>query len=236
MDYEKLGLFYLGKQYDPGTRARTEVPVLYESADLVTHAVIVGMTGSGKTGLGIGLIEEAAIDGIPVLISRSEGRPGQSAAHVPKPVGRGLHAVGEPGRSTRGRADSGGVWRQRGRAVGRRTCRLGPERRTGGRFRAGRRLHGLHAGQHARAANLHRGLLCGSRAGGDRRPRPAGRSGGCGRHQRARPRRHRCRAAAKPRAHPAVHAVRGAVAGGPGSRFGVAHHARPDAAGRPRSA
>ena len=73
MDYEKLGLFYLGKQLDPGTRMRTEVPVLYDSADLVTHGVIVGMTGSGKTGLGIGLIEEAAIDGIPVLAIDPKG-------------------------------------------------------------------------------------------------------------------------------------------------------------------
>ena len=73
MDYEKLGLFYLGKQYDPGTRVRTDLPALYESADLVTHAVIVGMTGSGKTGLGIGLIEEAAIDGIPVLAVDPKG-------------------------------------------------------------------------------------------------------------------------------------------------------------------
>jgi hypothetical protein len=73
MDYEKLGLFYLGKQYDPATGGRTEVPILYDSSDLLTHAVIVGMTGSGKTGLGIGIIEEAAIDGIPVLALDPKG-------------------------------------------------------------------------------------------------------------------------------------------------------------------
>ena len=73
MDFEKLGLFYLGRQYDPAARTRTEVPVLYDASDLVTHAVIVGMTGSGKTGLGIGLIEEAAIDGIPVLAIDPKG-------------------------------------------------------------------------------------------------------------------------------------------------------------------
>ncbi|MCC7177629.1 MAG: ATP-binding protein [Acidobacteria bacterium] len=73
MDYEKLGLFYLGKQYDIQARARTDVPVLYDSSDLVTHAVIVGMTGSGKTGLGIDLMEEAAIDGIPVLAVDPKG-------------------------------------------------------------------------------------------------------------------------------------------------------------------
>src|SRR5262245_7790760 len=72
MDIEKLGLFYLGKQLDAAGKL-TAVPVLYDAADLVTHAVILGMTGSGKTGLGIGLIEEAAIDGLPVLAVDPKG-------------------------------------------------------------------------------------------------------------------------------------------------------------------
>src|SRR5919108_4204774 len=71
--FEKLGLFYLGRRVDAGTRKVTDVPVLYESKDLVTHAAIIGMTGSGKTGLGIGLIEEAAIDGVPVLAIDPKG-------------------------------------------------------------------------------------------------------------------------------------------------------------------
>ena len=61
----------------------TDVPLLYDASDLVTHAVILGMTGSGKTGLGIGLIEEAAIDGIAGARGRSEGRPLEPAADVP---------------------------------------------------------------------------------------------------------------------------------------------------------
>jgi len=73
MDYEKLGVFYLGRQVDRDTRQRADAPLLYPSADLVTHGVIVGMTGSGKTGLGIDLIEEAAIDGIPVLAIDPKG-------------------------------------------------------------------------------------------------------------------------------------------------------------------
>ena len=73
LDYEKLGLFYLGKRYDLASGTRQPDPVLYDSKDLVTHAVCVGMTGSGKTGLGIGLIEEAAIDGIPVLAIDPKG-------------------------------------------------------------------------------------------------------------------------------------------------------------------
>ena len=72
-DYEKLGLFYLGKQFDLGKQTRLDDLVLYDSRDLLTHAVCVGMTGSGKTGLGISLIEEAAIDGIPVLAIDPKG-------------------------------------------------------------------------------------------------------------------------------------------------------------------
>jgi hypothetical protein len=73
MDYEKLGLFYLGRRVNSDTQEETDVPLLYDASDLVTHAVILGMTGSGKTGLGIGLIEEAAIDGIPVLAIDPKG-------------------------------------------------------------------------------------------------------------------------------------------------------------------
>jgi len=72
-DFEKLGLFYLGKRYDLAAGKRLDDLVLYDSKDLLTHAVCVGMTGSGKTGLGIGLIEEAAIDSIPVLAIDPKG-------------------------------------------------------------------------------------------------------------------------------------------------------------------
>ena len=72
-DFEKLGLFYLGKTYDLKHRKVTSELLLYESKHLTTHAVCVGMTGSGKTGLGIGLLEEAAIDGIPVIAIDPKG-------------------------------------------------------------------------------------------------------------------------------------------------------------------
>jgi hypothetical protein len=71
-DFEKLGVFYLGKRAGPDAPAEPEL-ILYDSKDLTTHAVIVGMTGSGKTGLGIGLIEEAAIDGIPTIAVDPKG-------------------------------------------------------------------------------------------------------------------------------------------------------------------
>ncbi len=73
VDYEKLGVFYLGKKYDAERRMRLDAPILYDSGDLLTHAVCVGMTGSGKTGLCIALIEEAAIDGIPSLVVDLKG-------------------------------------------------------------------------------------------------------------------------------------------------------------------
>jgi hypothetical protein len=72
-NYEKLGSFYLGRVYDMGTNKTTDEMLLYDSKDLVTHAVCVGMTGSGKTGLCISLIEEAAIDGVPSILIDPKG-------------------------------------------------------------------------------------------------------------------------------------------------------------------
>ena len=72
-DYEKLGAFYLGRPYDLGAKAPQPGLVLYDSKDLVTHAVCVGMTGSGKTGLCIAMIEEAALDGIPTIAIDPKG-------------------------------------------------------------------------------------------------------------------------------------------------------------------
>lgn len=72
-DYEKLGSFYLGREYDLAAKKISDNLLLYDSRDLVTHAVAVGMTGSGKTGLCIGLIEEAAIDGVPSILIDPKG-------------------------------------------------------------------------------------------------------------------------------------------------------------------
>jgi hypothetical protein len=70
--YEKLGAFYLGRDYDPRTDALGE-DLLYDSRDLTTHAVCIGMTGSGKTGLCLSLLEEAALDGIPAIAIDPKG-------------------------------------------------------------------------------------------------------------------------------------------------------------------
>ncbi len=72
-EYEKLGVFYLGKEYDVTSRKRRDNLLLYDSKDLTTHGVIIGMTGSGKTGLGIALLEEALIDNIPVIAIDPKG-------------------------------------------------------------------------------------------------------------------------------------------------------------------
>ncbi len=82
MDYERLGTFYLGKLYDSATKSTGEA-VMYDSRDLTTHAVCVGMTGSGKTGLCLALIEEALIDGVPVLAIDPKGDLGNLLLQFP---------------------------------------------------------------------------------------------------------------------------------------------------------
>lgn len=72
-DYEKLGVFYLGRPYNLKSKKTGEGLLLYDSRDLVTHAVCVGMTGSGKTGLCISLLEEAAMDNIPAIAIDPKG-------------------------------------------------------------------------------------------------------------------------------------------------------------------
>lgn len=84
MNYEQLGVFYLGREVDAATMEEEQQLLLYDSSDMTTHAVIVGMTGSGKTGLGVGLIEEAAIDGIPVLAIDPKGDLGNLALTFPE--------------------------------------------------------------------------------------------------------------------------------------------------------
>ena len=82
--YEKLGLFYLGRQLDGAGQAPAQLPLLFKSKDFTTHAAIIGMTGSGKTGLGIGLIEEAIIDNIPSIIIDPKGDMGNLLLTFPE--------------------------------------------------------------------------------------------------------------------------------------------------------
>src|SRR3954467_11869226 len=83
-NYEKLGAFYLGREFDPATNALKDDLVLYDSKDLTTHAVCVGMTGSGKTGLCLSLLEDAAIDGIPSICIDPKGDLGNLLLAFPE--------------------------------------------------------------------------------------------------------------------------------------------------------
>jgi hypothetical protein len=80
--YEKLGLFYLGREVQADGQP-TDRPLLYDSSNLTTHGVCLGMTGSGKTGLCIALLEEAAMDGIPALLIDPKGDLGNLLLSFP---------------------------------------------------------------------------------------------------------------------------------------------------------
>ncbi len=80
---ETNGKFYLGRVYDSKLAKTTDQNVLYEPADLTTHAVVVGMTGSGKTGLCIDLLEEAALNNIPALMIDPKGDMTNTLLHFP---------------------------------------------------------------------------------------------------------------------------------------------------------
>ncbi|MAU00878.1 MAG: hypothetical protein CL608_27350 [Anaerolineaceae bacterium] len=77
------GKFYLGHAVDAKTNEKTEQPLLYDPDDLVTHAVVVGMTGSGKTGLCLDLLEEAALNNVPALMIDPKGDITNALMHFP---------------------------------------------------------------------------------------------------------------------------------------------------------
>ncbi len=81
--YEKLGAFYLGRGYDLTTKQLQDDLVMYDSKDLVTHGAVLGMTGSGKTGLCLALLEEAAMDGIPLIAIDPKGDLGNALLTFP---------------------------------------------------------------------------------------------------------------------------------------------------------
>ncbi len=83
LNYEQLDLFYLGREVDVDSGKEIPLPLLFKSKNLTTHAAIIGMTGSGKTGLGIALLEEAAIDRIPALVIDPKGDMGNLLLSFP---------------------------------------------------------------------------------------------------------------------------------------------------------
>ncbi len=100
-DFEKLGAFYLGKRYDAEARGVTGELTLYDAKDLTTHAVCVGMTGSGKTGLCVSLLEEAAIDGVPAIIIDPKGDLGNLALRFPELRAADFEPYVDPGEAQR---------------------------------------------------------------------------------------------------------------------------------------
>ncbi len=96
-NFEKLGAFFLGKRVATSDGDPLDELVLYDSKDLTTHAAIVGMTGSGKTGLGIGLIEEAAMDRIPVIAIDPKGDLGNLLLSFPTLTAKKFEPWVDPG-------------------------------------------------------------------------------------------------------------------------------------------
>ncbi len=76
--------FYLGRAFDAASGKVTDKTLEYDPADLTTHGVVTGMTGSGKTGLCIGLLEEAALQGIPAIIIDPKGDLTNLVLHFPQ--------------------------------------------------------------------------------------------------------------------------------------------------------
>ena len=75
--------YFLGRIFDPKTNTTTSEPVMLDPSNLTTHAVVTGMTGSGKTGLCIGLLEEAALHGTPAIIVDPKGDLTNMVLHFP---------------------------------------------------------------------------------------------------------------------------------------------------------
>ena len=76
--------FYLGKLFDSAQNKVTDQPLQYDPADLTTHALVTGMTGSGKTGLCIALMEEAALQGVPAILIDPKGDLTNLLLHFPE--------------------------------------------------------------------------------------------------------------------------------------------------------
>ena len=227
---EKLGSFYLGKEYDLAARQLKDVQVNYDSRDLTTHAVCVGMTGSGKTGLCIDLLEEAALDGVPAIIIDPKGDITNLLLTFPdlrpedfKPwinaddaARKGL-SVDDFAVKTAHRLA------QRAGKLGRR-----PRPHQGAQGRG--RLRHLHPRLRGRAAGEHPVQLQGAeprlghRDGDPARPDPGHRFGAAGAGG------HRGRSRAQPRAHPALQHPGERLARRPGSGHRQADHGRAEAA------
>lgn len=113
------GKFYLGRIFDSQQTKTTDQSLLYEPADLTTHAVVVGMTGSGKTGLCIDLLEEAALNNIPALMIDPKGDITNTLLHFPNLLPQDFQPWVNPDQARRAgktleqaAADAAQLWKQ----------------------------------------------------------------------------------------------------------------------------
>ncbi len=126
------GEFYLGRIFDPAKGKTSDQSLLYDPADLTTHAFVVGMTGSGKTGLCIGLLEEAALNGIPALMIDPKGDITNLLLHFPELLPQDFQPWVNPDEARR----LGRRWRRQPKARplrGRKDWPTGESSRTGSR-------------------------------------------------------------------------------------------------------
>ncbi|MFO0943784.1 MAG: ATP-binding protein [Pirellulales bacterium] len=106
-DYELPASFYLGKKFELNGRQLLEDKVLYDAKDLTTHMMCVGMTGSGKTGLCLAMLEEAAIDGIPAICVDPKGDLGNLLLSFPNLQADDFAPWIEPGEAARKGMEAG---------------------------------------------------------------------------------------------------------------------------------
>ncbi len=150
--FEKLGAFYLGRVRDLERNTTTSEYVLYDSKDLTTHALCVGMTGSGKTGLCISLLEEAGIDGIPAIVVDPKGDIGNLLLTFPDLRPEDFRPWVDEAEAARQGQTPDEYAQQVADAVAGRAGRLGTGRGADPAFSVRRRPGDLHAGQQCRSA------------------------------------------------------------------------------------
>ena len=231
-DFEKLGSFYLGRVYDLAAGALKDDLLLYDAKDLVTHAVCVGMTGSGKTGLCIGLLEEAALDGVPAIVIDPKGDLCDLMLTFPELRPADFRPWVNEDDAARTGVSPDDYAAQQADVVAEGAGRLGPGRRAHRAPAGRRRRRDLHPGQHGGVAGLDPGLLRGAGGRGPRRRRAPARPRGHDGDQPARPARHRGRPHPQPGVHPADYHRRPGVAGWIGAGPGSVGPAGTAAAGR----
>ena len=200
---DRPACFYLGREYDLATKAvRPDKIVMYDARNLTTHGVIVGMTGSGKTGLSIALLEEAAIDGIPAVIIDPKGDLTNLLLQFPDLDPRDFAEVAQPRRrpaAATSRVDD--YAKQLSERWRKGLIETGQTARAHPRGVAAHRLPHLHARQRGGPAAVHPAAPSPPprRKLAARRPDPEGQRHG---HRPARPQRHLRRPGAVARTRP----------------------------------